>query len=101
MEAAGMRIRGMKVKHIIMWLLGMVFLTPPGTPIGALLLIVTYKAMKSDMELQVHQKIMEERAKIPTHDEDDIEYGEVDTSYPDADDEFDDAEFLKNLRRWR
>ncbi len=98
---AEMRIRGMKVKHMIMWLMGIMFLTPPGTPVGILLLIVTYKAMKSDMELQVHQKTMEQRAKMPTHDEDGVEYEEVDVAYPNAEDEFDDKEFIRNLKRWR
>ncbi len=98
----GMRIRGVRLKHVIMLFFGVMFLAPPMTPFGAVILITTYMAAKKDIEKNQPQRIEYNVVNSPVEVEaNEDEYEEVEIEkYPDSEVEFNNKDFLKNARKW-
>ncbi len=97
-----MKIHGLKIKYWFYLILGCVFLFPPMTPIGAAILIFAYKSAVEDEKKENREDAMKRRkARMEYEVVDAEEYEEVDVAYPDAEDEFENDEFIRNLKRWR
>ncbi len=109
-----MRVWGVRLGDFIFLIIGTLFLLQSKTaPLGAFILITTYMSAKEDEERmeRERQRRAIQHVEIEVIDgeeyeevdvkESEEEYDEVDTAYPDAEDEFNDEEFRKNRRRWR
>ncbi len=95
----GMMICGIKPKYAICCIIGIIFLLPPMTPIGAIILIGTYMRGMADAKRMDREHAA--RTQKITHDEDGVEYEEVAVEeYPDPIVEFNSKDFLRNARKW-
>ncbi len=99
-------ICGLKLKYAIWIIIGSIFLFPPMTPVGAVILIGTYMAAMSDAKKmdREHAKNGQAEKKFDVRN---VEYEimevneEADVAYPDAEEEFNKKKFQQNSRRWR
>ncbi len=102
-----MMIWGVKLKYAITLTIGIIFLIPPMTPIGALIIIGTYMSGMADAKKMDREHAMKMQKARKKFEEGDVEYEVMDmkehedAEYPDADEEFDNDRFIKNLRRWK
>ncbi len=94
----------MSITNYLFFFIGMLCLTPPMTPLGIIILLSTYKCAQEDEEKKQRQRrqaTQNVKYEVVECDEDGVEYEEVDVAYPDAEEEFENKEFRRNLKRWR
>ncbi len=97
----GMRICGLKLRHALLVIFGAIFLFPPATPVGLIIIASAYLSAVADAkkeQRESYQKMMEARNN---NEEYAVEYEEVDEEeYPDPTVEFNKKDFLENARKW-